>query len=285
MASRSLAVDGPVRAAVLGSPIGHSLSPVLHSAAYAELGLRNWSYGAVECDESAFAAWFAELGPEWRGLSLTMPLKRVVAPLLHRISPLAVAVGAVNTVIWDDEARPIGENTDVQGIVEAVRAAGAGPLTRACIVGAGATACSAVAALAQLGAVEVVVLSRAQPGQPGGVLEVAARMGLAPAAAGLEAYPLALAADVVISTLPAAPAAQWAAAMPAGRPAGVLLDVTYHPWPTPAAERWTAAGGRAVGGFEMLLHQAAGQFTLMTGRAAPLAAMRLAGEKALAERG
>ena len=286
MAARAPEVIGGVRAraAVVGSPVSHSLSPVLHSAAYAELGLEGWTYEAVECTEAGFPEWFAGLDPTWRGLSLTMPLKRVVLPLLHSISDLGVAVGAVNTVTWDDEGRPMGNNTDVHGIVEALRSAGAataGPVRSACVLGAGATACSAVAAVAELGATDVVLLARSAQ-RAGDALAVAGRVGVRARVVALDSWAEVVAADVVVSTLPAAPAAEWAAALPPVRPAGVLLDVTYHPWPTPTATAWTATGAVAVGGFEMLLHQAAGQFTLATGRTAPLEAMRQAGERALA---
>jgi shikimate dehydrogenase len=268
------------RAAVLGSPIAHSLSPVLHSAAYAELGLTGWTYEAIECTEQEFGAWFGGLGPQWRGLSLTMPLKRVVLPMLSRISPLARAVSAVNTVTWDGDRLPVGDNTDVHGIVEALRSAGVEAVSSACILGAGATASSAIAALAELGCQEVVVQARASAGNAQ-VFEVADRLGVHATAGGLDQVKVALEAEVVVATLPAGAAADWSQTLPAARPAGVLLDVTYHPWPTVPAATWTAAGGIAVGGFEMLLHQAGAQFTLMTGRPAPIEAMRAAGRLAL----
>jgi shikimate dehydrogenase len=291
------------RAAVLGHPIGHSLSPVLHTAGYAALGLSGWSYDAVDCTEDAFAAWFAGLDlsfgavatsvsaashvPDtdapWRGLSLTMPLKRVVIPLLDRISPLAEAVGAVNTVTWDDARRPVGDNTDVHGIVEALRSAGVEKAGSACVLGAGATACSAMAALAQLGCEQVQLQARSAA-RAAEALAVADRVGVQASVTSLDDFRGSLQADVVINTLPAEPAAEWARALAsvAGPPpSGVLLDVTYHPWPTPPAATWRSSGGTAVGGFEMLLHQAAAQFTLMTAHPAPLAAMRTAGERAL----
>jgi shikimate dehydrogenase len=300
------------RAAVLGSPIAHSLSPALHRAAYAALGLDDWSYEVVELTEEQFGDWFAALGPEWRGLSLTMPLKRVVFGRLAEVSPLARTVGAVNTVTWDDARRPVGENTDVHGMVEALRSAGVTSASAAgsgsgsgsgsssagsgpsVVLGGGATACSALAALYELGAREVRVQVRSAA-RARAVTEVAGRLGLAIELveltdfAGPQAHQAALAAPVLVSTLPADAAADWAAGLPAGpaagRPAGVLLDVAYHPRPTPAARAWTEAGGVAVDGFEMLLHQAAEQVTLMTGRPAPLAAMRAAGLAALASRG
>jgi shikimate dehydrogenase len=280
------------RAAVLGHPIGHSLSPVLHRAAYAELGLAGWSYDAVDLTEDRFPAWFAGLGPQWRGLSLTMPLKRVVLGQLAEVTPLARTVGAVNTVTWDEARRPVGENTDVHGMVEALRSAGvtssvtapADPSRPAVVLGGGATACSALAALVELGVAEVEIRVRSAA-RARDVVEVAARLGLKAELADLagpDAHAAALAAPILVSSLPADAATAWAAGLPSGaRPAGVLLDVTYHPWPTAAARAWTASGGAAVGGFEMLLHQAAEQVTLMTGRPAPLAAMRAAGLAAL----
>jgi shikimate dehydrogenase len=273
----------PARAAVLGHPISHSLSPVLHTAAYAQLGLGGWSYEAVDCTEAGFPSWFADLGPQWRGLSLTMPLKQVVIPLLDEVSPLALAVGAVNTVTWDDDHRGIGNNTDVHGIVEALRSVGVEKVESACILGAGATACSAVAALSQLGCTEIVLQVRSRD-RAAQALAVADRFGVPVLLGGLDQVRPALDAGVLINTLPGAAATAWSESLPSFRgtsPPGVLLDVNYHPWPTVAAAAWTAAGGIVVGGFEMLLHQAAVQVTLMTGLEAPVEAMRAAGLRAL----
>ncbi|WP_285598654.1 shikimate dehydrogenase [Kineosporia sp. NBRC 101731] len=276
------------RAAVLGSPIGHSLSPVLHGAAYTALGLSGWSYEAVELDESSFPAWFAGLGPQWSGLSLTMPLKRVVIPWLSSVTPLAAAVGAVNTVTWTPsdggERRPLGHNTDVYGIVQALRSTGLSSAAVGCVVGAGATAASAVAALAELGCSSVLVQARSAL-RAGPVLEVAAKLGVAARVSELTSFEDVVAADAVIVTLPGEAASSWAAGLTlTAPPRGSMLDVSYHPWPTDAASRWSGAGGAAVGGFEMLLYQAAEQVRLMTGLDAPLDDMRAAGEKALAER-
>jgi shikimate dehydrogenase len=282
-AETGTAGPGSIRAAVLGHPIAHSLSPVLHAAAYAELGLSEWCYEAVDCTEAGFATWFSGLGEEWRGLSLTMPLKRVVIPLLDEVSPLALAVDAVNTVTWDDASRTIGDNTDVHGIVEALRSAGVEKVGTACILGAGATACSAVAALAELGCTELVLQARSAA-RSAQALAVAERFGVRATVGDLAELAVPLAAELVVTTLPGEAAASWATQLRthgSGRPVGVLLDVTYHPWPTASASAWTAAGGVAVGGFEMLLQQAAAQVTLMTGLVAPIEAMRAAGERAL----
>jgi shikimate dehydrogenase len=275
--------DELVRAAVLGSPISHSLSPVLHRAGYAAVGLKHWSYEAIELDETAFTAWFPGLGPQWRGLSLTMPLKQVALEVVDDVTPLARAVGAANTVTWDRAGRSLADNTDVHGIVEALRSAGVKEAETASVLGVGATACSAVAALAQLGCQEVRLLARS-PARAGQVLAVAARLGLTASVLKLDRFDAALKAEVLISTLPGPAATGWFESLRGSGlclPAGVLLDVSYQPWPTTAAAIWTSAGAVVVGGFEMLLHQAAAQFTLMTGREAPIEAMRAAGEAAL----
>ena len=108
-----------MKAAVLGSPIAHSLSPVLHRAGYQALGLDGWSYQAIECDEARLPALISGCGPDWAGLSLTMPLKRAVLPLLDEAEPLVAEVGAANTVIFD-AGRRSGHNTDVPGMIAAL---------------------------------------------------------------------------------------------------------------------------------------------------------------------
>ena len=124
----------PRRAAVLGSPIEHSLSPVLHTAAYAALGLTDWTYSAIECDEARLPALIASCGRPWAGLSLTMPLKRAVLPLLDRTEPLAAEVGGANTVVFAGGERH-GYNTDVPGMVAALAEAGVTGPSSATILG------------------------------------------------------------------------------------------------------------------------------------------------------
>lgn len=148
-----------MRAAVLGSPIVHSLSPYLHRAAYEALGLRDWHYEAIECDEAALPGLLDGLGGGWAGLSLTMPLKRAVLPLLDSVSELAVRVGGANTVVFSDGARH-GDNTDVYGIVRALAEAGVAPPGTATVLGGGATASSALAALRELGLGEATLVVR-----------------------------------------------------------------------------------------------------------------------------
>ena len=270
------------RAAVLGRPIAHSLSPVLHRAGYAAAGLDGWAYEAFECDEAALPAFVAGLGPEWAGLSLTMPLKRAVIPLLDGISDTAASVEAVNTVVFTEDGRRLGDNTDIPGMVAALRERGIEQVDSAAILGAGATASSALAALARICTGEVVAYVRsearaAEMRQWGERLDVEVRTAdWADAAEALDA-------PLVIATTPAGATDALAHAVPE-RPAA-LFDVLYDPWPTALAARWSAYGGAVVSGLDLLVHQAVLQVEQMTGRApAPLDAMRTAGEKALASR-
>jgi shikimate dehydrogenase len=276
-----------MKAAVLGKPIAHSLSPVLHRAAYAALGLANWTYELVECDEAGLAAYVRSRGPEWAGLSLTMPLKRTVLPLLDHVDHLAAATGGANTVVFRPEGR-YGYNTDVQGIVDALTEASA-PLpfpASVTILGAGATACSALAAVGELGVAGADVIAR-DPSRAGGLLATADRLGLKARLRpwtdlGDNDAPLP---DLLISTVPAGAADDYSERMRLTRHAPpAVLDVVYHPWPTPLAQAAAAAGSVVASGYAMLLHQAAAQVELMTGKSAPLEAMRQAGEQELARR-
>ncbi|WP_018570208.1 shikimate dehydrogenase [Streptomyces sp. PsTaAH-124] len=270
------------RAAVLGSPIAHSLSPVLHRAAYAELGLTDWSYDRFETDEAALPGFLEGLGPEWAGLSLTMPLKRAVIPLLDEISDTAASVEAVNTVVLTEAGRRTGDNTDIPGMVAALREHGIEQVDSAAVLGAGATASSALAALARVCTGEVVayVRSGARAAEMRGWGE---RLGVEVRTEDWSRAGQALTAPLVIATTPAGTTDALAAAVPE-RPAA-LFDVLYDPWPTPLAARWSMAGGAVVSGLDLLVHQAVLQVEQMTGRApAPLEAMRRAGEKALADR-
>ncbi|MEU1150345.1 shikimate dehydrogenase [Streptomyces sp. NPDC005863] len=270
------------RAAVLGSPIAHSLSPVLHRAAYEELGLSDWSYDRFEIDEAALPGFIGELGPEWAGLSLTMPLKRAIIPLLDEISGTAASVEAVNTVVFREDGRKVGDNTDVPGMVAALRERGIEQVASAAILGAGATASSALAALARICTGEVVAYVRsdaraAEMRQWGERLDVAVRTEA------WEDAREALDAPLVIATTPAGATDALSALVPE-RPA-TLFDVLYDPWPTELAARWSEYGGAVVSGLDLLVHQAVLQVEQMTGHApAPLGVMRKAGEHALAAR-
>jgi shikimate dehydrogenase len=268
------------RAAVLGKPIGHSLSPVLHRAAYDELGLSEWSYERFEVDEAALPGFLDTLGPEWAGLSLTMPLKRAVIPLLDEISETAASVDAVNTVVFTEDGRRRGDNTDVPGIVAALREHGIAQVDSAAILGAGATASSALAALARIctGEITVYVRSEARAAE---MRQWGERLDVDVRTADWADAGQALHAPLVVATTPAGTTDALAAAVPE-RPA-TLFDVLYDPWPTELAARWSMFGGAVVSGLDLLVHQAVLQVEQMTGRSpAPLEAMRHAGEKALA---
>ncbi|WP_330238024.1 shikimate dehydrogenase [Streptomyces sp. NBC_00525] len=274
--------DGPRRAAVLGSPIAHSLSPVLHRAAYAELGLDHWSYDRFEVDEQALPGFIEGLDGTWAGLSLTMPLKRAVIPLLDGISDTAASVETVNTVILGEDGRRTGDNTDIPGMAAALRERGVEKVESAAILGAGATASSALAALAGIcaGPVTAYVRSDARAEEMRGWGE---RLGVDVRTADWADADRALTEPLVIATTPAGAADALAGAVP--EHPGTLFDVLYEPWPTRLAAAWAAHGGAVVGGLDLLVHQAVLQVELMTGRSpAPLAAMRKAGEAALAAR-
>lgn len=278
------------RAAVLGHPIAHSLSPVLHRAAYAALGLDGWRYEAIDVTEEQLPAFVRGLDSSWAGLSLTMPLKQTVIGLLDHVEPLAEVVGAVNTVLVQASgSSPVltGANTDVHGLVAAL-GEGLGSTApvagrTAAVIGAGATAASTLAALAQLGCASPVVHVRAVA-RSGALLRAAHRMGVEPVVRTLEtAASTMVRADVVVSTLPPHAADDLAAELTAlgTRPVGVLLDVAYDPRPTALQLAWTALGGTAVPGERMLLHQAVEQVRLMTGRPGPVEAMSAALESSL----
>ncbi|MEV7082372.1 shikimate dehydrogenase [Streptomyces sp. NPDC093516] len=270
------------RAAVLGSPIAHSLSPVLHRTAYRELGLDGWSYDRFEVDEAGLPGFFDTLGSEWAGLSLTMPLKRAVIPLLDGISETAASVDAVNTVVFTEDGRRTGDNTDIPGMVAALREHGIDKVEAAAILGAGATASSALAALARVcpGEIAVYVRSEARAAE---MRRWAERLDVTVRIADWADAEQALRAPLVISTTPAGVTDALARSVPE-RPAA-LFDVLYDPWPTALAARWSARGGAVVSGLDLLVHQAVLQVEQMTGLApAPLEAMRKAGERALADR-
>jgi shikimate dehydrogenase len=273
------------RAAVLGAPVAHSLSPVLHTAAYRALGLTDWSYQAIECDEARLPGLLDTLGPDWAGLSLTMPLKRAVLPLLDQTEPLAAMVGAANTVILRDGQR-LGFNTDVAGLTAAMRAAGVKPEGNVAVLGGGATACSALAAVRESGTADVTVAVRAQSrAEP--LRTVAARLGVTVRFADLDGGSLASRPwDVLISTIPGTAEAGVAGLVMTGAlTAHAVMDVGYDPWPTPLAAAAAESGSVVISGYELLVHQAAGQVELMTGHQAPVAAMRAAGLAELDRRG
>lgn len=270
-------------AAVLGSPISHSLSPVLHEAGYVAAGLTEWHYERHEVTATGLAGFVAGLGPHWRGLSLTMPLKDVAFDIATTVSPIAGQARAINTLVRRDDGAWDATNTDVAGLVEALRHVDHGGRGR--ILGSGATARSAVLALHALGVTQVDVAAR-NAVTASDIVGLAAELGLATRVMALDDWardPVRL----VISTLP--PAGSVAAGGALGEAGATflgmtLLDVVYADWPTPLARAVVAAGGAVISGLDMLVHQAAAQFTLFTGVPAPVPAMMAAGRAAAAGR-
>jgi shikimate dehydrogenase len=281
------------RAAVLGSPIDHSLSPTLHEAAYRALGLSDWVYGIHEVRASELGGFVRRLGPEWAGLSLTMPLKEVAFEVAEEVSGLAREVGAINTLIRRPDGGWNGDNTDVYGVSQALREAGVGHVASALVLGSGATARSVVAGLAALGCPKVTFAVRtvARPE----TLEQARRAGLEVEVVGLPELASRVGdSQLVISALPENALSEHASSasaladllLPKGlrMPDHLLLDVVYAGWPSPLARTFADAGARVVSGFEMLVHQAAEQVYLMTGLLAPVEQMRAAGLAAMRSR-
>lgn len=259
------------RAAVLGSPVAHSLSPALHRAGYAAAGLTDWRYEPIECDAEALPRLVRSRGPEWAGFSVTMPGKAAAAAAADARSPRVAVLGVANTLIRRDGGW-FADNTDVDGLVGALRAAGAPPVKSALVLGGGGTAAAVLAALAELGTAEVAIAGR-RPSSTASAVEVAALLGLPVRVIDWSTEVVAEAggrADLVVSTVPAGGADHFAAAL---RAVPVLFDVIYHPWPTPLAAGGVP-GRITVTGLDMLLHQAFRQFELITGVPAPVHAMR-----------
>jgi shikimate dehydrogenase len=267
-----------MRAAVLGRPVSHSLSPVLHRAAYAALGLTDWTYDALDVGPEDLPVLLAGLGPEWRGFSVTMPCKQAAVDVADAVEPLPGLLHAANTLVRTD-AGWRAENTDVGGIGMALQLAGVQEVGAATLIGAGGTAAAAAVALSSLGAehVDVVVRDTARAGDVTRVLDV---LGVPFTVTRLP--DAALAAPLVVSTVPIG--AQPDLLHLPWRGGHTVLDVLYAPWPTPLAEQITAVGGTVAGGLDVLFWQATAQVELMTGRPAPIAAMRRALDAALATR-
>lgn len=276
-------------AAVIGSPIEHSLSPVIHRAAWAQLGIDGWEYHRLEQDADSLPGFIGGLGAGCVGLSVTMPCKQAVMPLLDVIDPLASAVGAVNTVVPSSGVLA-GFNTDVTGIASAVRRAcslaGCSAPSSALVLGARATASSALAALGELGITSSTVAAR-RFGGPGSVVAAASRLGVTIEQilwSDSEAVDRAASsADLVISTLPASAADPLAERLRV-REGQILLDVVYSPRDTALRRAFESAGGVVAEGTDMLVFQAGAQVQLMTGRSPDTGVMREALEEELDRR-
>ncbi|WP_282785333.1 shikimate dehydrogenase [Nocardia sp. CC201C] len=264
-------MDGEVRrAAVLGSPISHSRSPQLHLAAYRALGL-DWTYDRVECTAEQLPGFVDGLGPEWVGLSVTMPGKVAALDYATERTDRAELVGSANTLVRTDTGWR-ADCTDVDGVRGALAGGGVVEVARAVVLGAGGTARPALLALADLGAHTVTIVARDR-GRAADTLDLAARLGMSAEVIGFDAEALGFVCsdvDAVVSTVPAAAAATVADAV---AQAPVVLDAIYDPWPTPLADAVARAGHTVVSGLQMLLNQAYGQVEQFTGKPAPRAAM------------
>ncbi|HEX6150190.1 shikimate dehydrogenase [Nocardioides sp.] len=266
-----------MRCAVLGDPIAHSLSPVLHRAGYAAHGL-DWEYDAALVPAGGLAGFVGPLGDDWRGLSVTAPLKREALLYAAASTGTAERAGAANTLVREASGW-VGENTDVPGAAAALRERVAAPPVVATILGGGATAASAALALCDLGVGSLTLLVRS----PARAADTLAAIDRHPARPAVRVGSLATepaVGDVVVSTIPAAAQTSDLVARCAEVP--VVFDVLYDPWPTPLVT--SAADRVVVGGLDLLVHQAVLQFELFTGRPAPLDEMRDAGARALRER-
>lgn len=267
------------RLAVLGSPIAHSKSPAIHRAAYAVLGL-DWTYEAADVTAPALAEYVESRDASWRGLSLTMPLKRDILPLLSSREDLVDTVGGANTVLFTDDG-PRGFNTDVQGAVESFRGVGVESLEYVQLLGAGATAASMLVAVASMGAGRALVNART-PERAQYLIELGGRIGVEVTVQSWTAT-AAPAPDAIISTVPGG---QNDLLFEASiRENAVLFDVTYEPWPSALATAWAEVGGTVISGHDLLVNQAVGQIRIfLTGdqrrplpnEAAVVAAMRAA---------
>jgi shikimate dehydrogenase len=247
---------------VLGSPVSHSLSPAIHRAAYAALGL-DWSYDAVDLQPAQLRSWVDDLDEQWRGLSVTMPLKEEAARC-GRPSDDVRLTGVANTVLLEDDGRRV-LNTDISGFSAALAGAGVPSGLPSLIVGNGATARSAFVALVRSGSTRITVTGRRAEGVAE-FLRWASWSGIDTHA--LEwGRPPDSETRLLVSTVPAAgassivdPLTEHAAGLVA------VFDAIYHPWPTPLAARVAELGGTLVSGLDLLVHQAAFQVQLMTGR-------------------
>ncbi|TPG31471.1 shikimate dehydrogenase [Mycolicibacterium hodleri] len=251
------------RAAVLGSPVAHSRSPQLHLAAYRALGL-DWTYERIECTADELPSLVSGFGPEWVGLSVTMPGKFAALRFADERTTRADVLGSANTLVRASSGWR-ADNTDIDGVVGAL--AGQIGSGRAAVLGSGGTAPAAVAGLAELGVQDISIVARSRE-KATSLLELAARLGVK--ARWVELGTPLVGLGVVINTLPADVVARYADTVTT---APVLLDAIYYPWPTPLASAVSAVGGEVISGLQMLLNQAYAQVEQFTGQPAPKEAM------------
>jgi shikimate dehydrogenase len=261
------------KAGVLGSPIAHSRSPQLHLAAYRALGLDDWTYERIECGAEELPGLVGGFGPEWVGVSVTMPGKFAALRFADERTQRAELVGSANTLVRTARGWR-ADNTDVDGVSGALGSASGWAL----VCGSGGTAPAAVVGLAALGVAGITVVAR-NPDKAARLVELGTRVGVTTRFCSLDGDGLAdevAGAGVLVSTIPADAAGRYAGVLAT---VPVLLDAVYDPWPTPLAAAVAAAGGRAISGLQMLLHQAFAQVEQFTGLPAPREAMTCALEE------
>ena len=260
----------PRKAAVLGSPIAHSRSPQLHLAAYRALGLDGWTYDRIECSADELPNLVAGFGPEWVGVSVTMPGKFAALRFADERTARAELVGSANTLVRSI-AGWRADNTDIDGVTGALGQASG----NAIVVGSGGTAPAVVVGLAAIGVQRITVAAR-NHNKAAPLVALAQRSGVEGRWCDIDGGELAHAVvevGVVVNTIPADAAARYAPTL-AATPR--LLDAIYDPWPTPLAVAVEAAGGEVISGLQMLLYQAFTQVEQFTGLPAPVEAMRAA---------
>ncbi len=255
---------------MLGSPIAHSRSPQLHLAAYRALGLDDWTYERIECTAEQLPSVVGDFGPEWVGVSVTMPNKFAALRFADERTPRAELVGAANTLVRTSSGWR-ADNTDVDGVTGALGEASG----HAIVVGSGGTAPAVVVGLVELGVQRITVVARDRE-KVAAVVDLAGKVGADARWCdinGADVAQVVASADAVVNTVPAEAAARYATVLSS---TPVLLDAIYDPWPTPLAAAVEAEGGRVISGLQMLLHQAYAQVEQFTGLPAPKEAMKAA---------
>lgn len=274
-----------MRCAVLGRPVAHSLSPAMHRAAYAELGLEGWTYEAVEVGDDGLPDFLEGLDGSWRGLSLTMPLKRRAVPLVDSLDDWASVSGAVNTVLLT-ERRRLGFNTDVPGAMAAILEQVHEPIRDVVVVGGGATATSTLLAAVELGCSRARLLVR-DPARAEETVRQVSTHRRAPSVS-VDVLDTAVAAgdlqaDLLVSTVPVS--AQTPALLAAAAEVPAVFDVVYDPWPTPLCLAAQESGRPCVTGLDLLAQQAVLQLQVMAGQSVSAGVLRAAALRELRSRG
>lgn len=258
-------------AAIVGDPVSHSKSPQMHNAAYQELKL-DWQYLRQEVPLTQLQSFIIDNRNNFQGLSVTMPLKEEALLVADSVTPLAKLLHSANTLLIN-EKEIIAGNTDVIGIRDAIWQNTKKKFNTATIIGTGATARSALAAVKALGIKDVQVVGRSEE-KIGFLSNLAKQMHIQVKPKLFNEMVKTMDSDLVISTVPKGVMDEYSMLIPF-KPK-VLLDANYHPWPSPLAREWLLRSGQVVSGLEMLLYQGVKQFEIFTKRKAPIKVMRAA---------